>query len=178
MSVTDRVPVVIAFTGLPGTGKSTLADGLAAAIGAPCFAGDWLMGALKPHGLLNGLDRPTFLAMYVDLLGTLLTRQLMLHQSAVTDCLVTDAIAARWREIAERHGARFHVVECVCTDLEVHRSRIQGRNRGIPGWHEVGWDHVERMRTEFPPLTVERLTVDAMNPVEDNMRLVLRHIAP
>jgi 2-phosphoglycerate kinase len=36
------------------------------------------------------------------------------------------------------------------------------------GWHEVGWDHVERMRTEIPPPTVDRLVVDAMSPLEDS----------
>ena len=35
---------VIAFTGLPGTGKSTLAEALASETGIPAFAGDWLLG--------------------------------------------------------------------------------------------------------------------------------------
>jgi hypothetical protein len=47
-------PVVIVFTGLPGTGKSTLAEAVARRIGAPAFAGDWLLGALAPHGVLSG----------------------------------------------------------------------------------------------------------------------------
>ena len=95
----DPPPRLIAFTGLPGTGKSTLADQLAAAIGAPSFAGDWLLGALKPHGVLTGLDHPTFLAMYYNLLETLVTRQLILGQSAVIDCLVNDEIATRWQQL-------------------------------------------------------------------------------
>ena len=65
---------VIAFTGLPGTGKSTLAERLATDLAIPAFAGDWLLGALKPHGVLTGLTRPAFLAMYIgggwrDVLG-------------------------------------------------------------------------------------------------------------
>ena len=50
--------------------------------------------------------------------------------------------------------------------------------RGIPGWHEIGWDHVERMRAEVAPLTADRLTVDAMEPVAGNLRRVLAYIAP
>jgi hypothetical protein len=67
------------------------------------------------------------------------------------------------------------VVECVCSDRDLHQRRVVGRKRGIPGWHEVGWDHIERMRVEFP-LSVEHLTVDAVNGVEDNARLVLEHL--
>jgi len=167
---------VIAFTGLPGTGKSTLAEALAIETGVPAFAGDWLLGALRPHGVLTGLSRPTFLAMYNDLLETLIKRQLMLRQSAIVDGLVDDVVAERWQKTAAEYDARLDVIECVCTDEVEHRRRLEGRTRGIPGWHEVGWDHVERMRAEFPPVTQEHLTVDAMDPVEENLRLVRAYI--
>ena len=160
---------IIAFTGLPGTGKSTLAEALATDTGVPTFAGDWLLGALRPHGVLRGLERPAFLAMYYDLLGTLIKRQLMLGQSAIVDCLVNDEIAGRWEELAAEYDARLRLVECVCSDEGEHRRRVEGRRRGIPGWHEVGWDHVERMRSEYPQLDRERLTLDAMDSLSGNL---------
>ncbi|MBB5790812.1 AAA family ATPase [Jiangella mangrovi] len=150
---------VVVFTGLPGTGKSTLADRVAVAMGAPSFAGDWLLGALAPHGVLRGLDRKTYLRLYTDLLTTLITRQLLLGQSAVLDCLVDDETVDRWRTLTTEHQARLVVVECRCGDVTVHRRRIEGRVRGIPGWHEVDWAHVERMRAEFVPLTDAGVTV-------------------
>jgi hypothetical protein len=101
----------------------------------------------------------------------------MLDQSAVVDDVVSDGQFVMWRETTDQFRARLYLIECICSDEAVHRSRIEGRVRGIPGWHEVRWDDVERMRAETPPPTAARLTVDAIEPVEDNFRRVLEYIA-
>jgi len=164
---------VVVFTGLPGSGKSTLAERVARTLGAPVFSGDWLMGALKPFGLLDHLDRPAYLGVYYGLLQTLIVRQVMVNQSAIVDCLVNSDQAEAWREIIVHHGADLVIVECFCSDVALHRSRVEGRTRGIPGWHEVNWEHVERMRSEFPPLAMAHTAVDAVNSVETNASIVL-----
>ncbi|THV40160.1 AAA family ATPase [Glycomyces buryatensis] len=172
----DR-PQIIAFAGLPGTGKSTLAEALARVSRAPVFAGDWLMGALKPYRVFDGMDQPTYVALYNGLVESLVARQLLLDQSAITDSVIDDGTAERWGRLAAEHDAELRVIECVCSDVELHRTRVEGRKRNIPNWHEIDWEHVERMRAEFPPLTVDRLTVDAVESIEVNLGKIHDHLA-
>jgi predicted kinase len=170
-------PVVCVFTGLPGTGKSTIADLSGRWLPAPAFAGDWLLGALKPAArVLKDLDRATMMQVYRNLLTSLVTRQLLLGQSAVVDGLATDELLTEWRERADAHGAAFATIECVCSDRSVHRQRVEGRRRNIPGWHEIDWDHVERMRAEAPPLTVPHLTLDALDALDRNTQLMKDYV--
>jgi predicted kinase len=89
VNLTGQRPLVIIFTGLPGTGKSTLAERVARIMKVPAFAGDWLMGGLKPaHGALRQLERAQYLDAWFGLLRILVTRQLMLGQSAIVDDVV------------------------------------------------------------------------------------------
>jgi predicted kinase len=166
----------VVFAGLPGTGKSTLAERIARITRVPAFSGDWMMGALRSYGVLDALDRPTQFGLYYDLIMAVVTRQLALGQSMIVDCLVTDERIHEWQEVAAKHDGKVVVVECVCSDTELHRSRVADQKRDVPGWHEVDWDHVERMREQFPPLSAERLTVDAVNSLSDNCRVILEWI--
>ncbi len=178
MDASDTGARVIIVTGLPGTGKSTLAERVARTLRLPVFAGDWLMGALKPaHSALASLDRSDYVAAWFGLLRTLVTRQLMLGQGAIVDDVVGEGQWEQWVQTAESFSARLVLVECICSDAAIHRQRVEGRIRGIPGWHEIGWDHVERMRDQMPSLTTERLIVDAVQPVDENVSRVLKYIS-
>jgi predicted kinase len=46
-------PCAVFLCGLPGTGKSTLAELTAARLGLPAFSFDWFLGALTPFGVVR-----------------------------------------------------------------------------------------------------------------------------
>jgi len=162
-------PTIVVFTGLPGTGKSTLAESLGRRLSAPVFAGDWLLGSMKPaHKQIALLDSAAYDQLYESILASLLIRQLMLDQSGIADCVLPDEALARLATAVSGYDATLSVIECVCSDVAVHRSRIQGRVRGIPGWHEIDWNHVEHMRSEVGSIKADRLVVDAVQPLPSN----------
>jgi predicted kinase len=166
---------LIVFSGVPGTGKSTLADATGRELRAPVFAVDWLLGSLTPFG---GYHQDQLLLSGAEQLTTLAFRQLTLGQSAILDYPAEDlATRTRWRTLAAAAGAEFRVVVCTCSDPRVHRARLEGRERGIPGWHEGGhWPNVERRLAEFPPWTGDVLTIDAVQPMADNLAAVVAYV--
>jgi predicted kinase len=167
---------LIVFCGVPGTGKSALAEAAGRQLRVPVFAVDWLLGSLTPFG---GYHLDELLKIGAELLTTLAFRQLALGQSAILDFPAEDlATRTRWRTLASTAGAEFRVVVCACSDQKLHRARLEGRERGIPGWHEGGnWANVERRLAEFPPWTGEALTVDAIQPLAENLATVLEYVA-
>jgi predicted kinase len=166
---------LIVFSGLPGTGKSTLAEAAGRQLRVPVFAVDWLLGSLTPFG---GYHLDEAFEVGVELLTTLAFRQLELGQSAILDFPAEDlATRTRWRTLARAAGAEFRVVVCACSDQEQHRARLERRKRGIPGWHEAGnWANVQRRMAEFPPWTGEVLTIDAVQPLAKNLATVLEYV--
>ena len=169
----DRTPTAILVGGLPGTGKSTLAESLSQALRAPVFSMDWQLGALVPFAVLRN-DNMVPLA---DLsLIAAMARQLQLGLDVIVDALGHEVEARRRiQEIAEALGARFVGVECVCSDEDLQRTRLEGRSRGIPGWPAtVSWEHVQRMRGLWEPWQEPHLVVDsAVDAPEAGLKRIL-----
>ncbi len=160
---------LIVFSGLPGTGKSSLAEAVGSHLSIPVFSKDWLEATLLRSELVpSNPTKPLGSAGY-QLLTTLAERQLMLGQSVILDSVAsTQSIRNTWRNLSKRYQAQWRVLECICSDESLHRSQLSKRQRKIPGWHELEWSDVQRVRKYFAPWEEEHLLLDMINPFEEN----------
>jgi predicted kinase len=162
---------LIVFGGVPGGGKSAVAERVGGALGITVFALDWLLGALTPFGMRHRQD---LMGVGGELLTTLAYRELSAGRSAILDTTSEDPTErARWASLATAAGATFVPVVCACADEALHRERVERRVRGIPGWADAGdWANASARRAAFPPWP-EALTVDTARPLDECVATVL-----
>jgi hypothetical protein len=153
--VTDPRGILIEFSGLPGTGKSTLARHLAAQTGAVLLRIDEIEAALRRNGLT---PEQTGLAAYSvahDVAASHLRRGL----AVIADC-----------------GVRHVVIETQCLDEGEHRRRVRARDNDVPGWTYPSWERIRQDAHEYQPRTDPRLVVDTTRPVAACHREIATHL--
>jgi predicted kinase len=169
---------LIVVTGLPGTGKSTAAHWIAESSNAPVLGHDWAMSGLRPfpamQDALDSMQPPGHAAVGWSILRALARSQLREGRSVVLDGVARAAEVALCRQIADAEGARCIVILTECADAELHRHRVEGRQRAIPDWYELDWDHVQRSRANWTAPSPVDLTLEATDSPETNRRKVCR----
>src|SRR5580704_6258337 len=151
------------------------------ALGAPVLAHDWAMSGLRPYPelqkALDAMDPPGHRIVGWSLLWALARAQLRRGSSVVLDGVARDAEVVSTRLVAAEEGAATLVCMTSCVDVDLHRSRVEGRRRGIPNWYEIDWEHVAQARASWvTPVDVD-IALEAADPVEHNAARLREAIA-
>jgi predicted kinase len=154
--------LLIVIGGLPGTGKTSLARGLARALDAVHLRIDTIEQALRSATM--GSDA-LGAAGYVVGYGVA-ADNLVLGRTVVADAVNPRAsIRAAWRDVARRAAVAAVEVEVICSDAVKHRRRVAARSADIPGLRLPTWDDIQRRAYE--PWTGAHLVIDtAQQPAE------------
>ncbi len=162
------------MAGLPGTGKSTVADGLARAIGSPIVSVDPIEAALWRAGIDR--NQPTGLAAYL-VAEAVAAASLEMNQTVIVDAVnAVEPAREQWRILAARHRVQLRLIETVCSDERLHRARLEQRRREIEGFREPTWNDVLRRQEEMEPWSDERLILDTVAPLEECVAAALDYV--
>lgn len=153
LQTSEERPLLYIFSGLPASGKSSLAQHLARRQGCTYLRIDTI-----EHALLELLSVQVEGEGY-RLAYRLARDTLRLGGSVVADsCNPLELTRREWEQVAKDAGARFINIEVLCSDRGEHRHRVESRPSDIPGMKLPTWDEVTQRRYE--PWTAERLVVD------------------
>ena len=160
---------LIAFGGLPGTGKSTLAQAIARERSATYLRIDTIEQSLRSSAILAGDVGPAgYLVAYA-----LAEANLLLGRAVVADSVNPLAVTREaWRGVAAATASKIIEIEVVCSDKAEHRRRIETRVVDVVGLAPPTWqDVVER---EYAPWDRPRIVIETANRTADDALAELR----
>ncbi len=165
--------MLIVFSGLPGSGKTTIARKLAARRPATYLRIDTIEQAIRDAQVLAAEVGP---AGYI-VATALAESNLAIGTTVIADCVnpVAESRAA-WRATADRARSALLDIEVVCSDPIEHRRRVEARIADVAGLIPPTWQSV--MEHEYEPWKTERLVVDTARLLPDEaLEIIERHLA-
>jgi predicted kinase len=155
--MTNMSPTLIVLSGLPGSGKTVVAEGLSRALSVPILSIDSIEAAMWRAGLAKA---DTGIAAY-EVAQALADENLRFRLSVIVDAVnPIEAPRAAWRNLAQKHRVSLKIIECICADETILRQRIESRVHSVAATHGLTWARLLQRRAEYEPWTDPRLVLD------------------
>jgi predicted kinase len=144
------------FSGLPGSGKTTLSQAVASRIGAAHLRIDTIEQALRELCSLEVQGEGYRLAYRVA--GDILRSGVSVTADS---CNPIELTRREWEQVARNAGVPYVNIEVVCSDPGEHRQRVETRRGTVPGLRLPTWQDV--LNREYEGWSVSRLVLDTAN---------------
>ena len=165
--------MLIAFGGLPGTGKTTIAQALARKLAAVYLRIDTLEQAFIASGRDQADIGPAGYLVGYAVAGDNLRLGLTVVADSVNSLHVT---RSAWRNVALEAGVPIVEIELICSDTTTHRQRVEGRRADIPGHKLPTWKSV--LERQYDQWDSEHQIVDTANvSVEQAVETIIHYLS-
>ena len=162
---------LVIFSGLPGAGKSTLADRLARELRWPLLRIDDLVLHVPEDA------GPAFWDEKVLVLLTLAEAQLSLGLSVIVDSVFMGLDRVHAQELARTCGAAFRPIYCFVSDEALWRQRVTERAEMLQNPAVATWARILHQREHFDEWDADAaLFVDAVAPLAQNHAKVREYV--
>ncbi len=156
-----KTPILYIFSGLPASGKSTLAQELSKSIGAIFLRIDTVEQGLRD---LCSID---VTGVGYRLSYRIASDNLKLGNSVIADsCNPIELTRREWEKVALDQKAEFINIEVICTDRPEHKIRVENRKSEVVGLKLPNWEKVKAR--EYDPWCIERIVIDTSGKTIDS----------
>lgn len=155
-----KKPKLYIFSGLPGTGKTTLSQKLCKKIDAFYLRIDTIEQTLRDF-IFTDIQEEGYKLAY-----KIAAENLSLGKNVIADsCNPINLTRREWQKTATESNADFVNIEVICSDTEEHRRRIETRLSDVSGLVLPNWENVKNR--EYHPWSSERIIIDTANKTLD-----------
>jgi predicted kinase len=164
--------MLIAFGGLPGTGKTSISKRLAQRLTAVYLRLDTLETVILNSDPSTGEIGPTgyFVAYAVA------AENLSLGLSVIADSVNGIQITREaWRNVANEGNVRFVEIEIICSDKRKHQQRIESRTTDIVNLKLPTWLNI--LERQYDVWESKHLVIDTANiSIDEAVEKIVQHL--